>query len=253
MNKLYRFRRCDIHCLNALFGNKIQGSKYCAMADANEVLISVNIEEIKSITKLGEEVISAAVEAIRDHVIDSYYIACFTTEDQTYDLNMWKEYAGLNGFCLVYNEALVSNAVTLSMKKGLPYYHMFKEVDYGNEPTDITPFMKDYFLLVGEDIENEDRHRFAVSKIGESLSIEERQVVTNSMFHKIGNFTEKTEKRIVSLRRNRESDYCNDMLGIPVKPIEIICSSLMPQDIFRKVKRFAAKNDIKVCIKEVNN
>ncbi|MDY6391986.1 MAG: hypothetical protein SPL80_04015 [Bacilli bacterium] len=251
MNKLYRFRRCNDYSLDALFGNKIQGSKYCAMADPNEVLVTANVEEIKKITKLDEELIAQTVDVIRNHIINSYYISCFTTEDQTDNAKMWEEYAGTNGFCLVYDESLVTDAVRLSMQRALPVFHMFKQVEYGNEPTDITPLIKDYLRLVGDDIECEERHRFAALNAGKSLSAEERQRITGSMFRKIGNFTEKTEKRLVSLHSDHSLKFCDDMLGVPVKPIGVICSSLMPPDTFQEISEFAINNDIELSIKEI--
>lgn len=149
-------------------------------------------------------------------------------------------------FCLVYDENKIAGAAALSMGHGDARFHAFRDVDYGFSATDITPFVEKYFELVGDDFENETRHKFAIINIDQALAEGEGRTVINAMFHKIGFFTERNEKRLTSLLSNRESDWCNDMLGVRVYPDEIILSPAMNEDCKRRIQSFARKRGIRV-------
>lgn len=249
MANLYRFRKCRQSSINNLLSLRIEGSKYSEMTDDKEVSLTIDIERIKDYTKLSQDVIAKTHEIIRKHIINSYYIACFSKTDQLDDIDMWKEYAGSNGFCLVYNDVFIRNAINIAMRRNRGKFLIFRDVDYGNDPTDITDFVIDYLSLVGDDIENEEAHKYASKHAGDKLSIEQRRKITNSMFHKIGQFPEKDEKRIVLLGKEEGNPFCNDMISIVVKPSKIYCSSLMDCDVKKELERFAKKNNIDFEIK----
>ena len=250
MGLLYRFRRENeqsVFCTEKMF---IQGSKYITMADPNEVLITIDIEKIVKETKADRELIKKTGEFLREHIINSYFISCFATEDQTDDMNMWQEYAGKTGFCLIYEEDDIKNALEKSMLSKKNKYFLFREINYSNQPIDITLFVLNYWKIIGSNVESEKAHKKAANLVRYTFNGEESKKITNCMFNKIGTFTEKTQKRIVLLS-NRYSDlYNDDMVGIPVKPIKVICSSLMSKKYLCRLEQFSINNNIEFEIKE---
>jgi|GEM_PF-3066132 len=251
MEKIYRFRSCE-YSLNALLNFSIEGTKFKIMGDdQNEVHLFVDAEKISSITKIDKTIIDKTSDIVRNHIMNSYYLSCFTIVDQTNDPNMWKNYANTTGFCVVYDYNMIKNAVKWSSFSGKGFY-LFRSVDYGDKSTDITPFVEDYLRLVADDIDNEEAHRKAAELVGNNLSEDVRKKVINCMFHKIGSFPEKTEIRIVTQRKNHKKDFCESILEVDVKPIEIICSPLMTKDNKITISKFCAKHHIKYTIKNID-
>lgn len=251
MGLLYRFRKNRDYSINNLFSFRIEGSKYTEMADEREVSLSINVESLCKITNLDKSVIAKFNKIIREHIINSYYISFFTTIDQTDDLSMWNEYAGGDGFCLVYDEQKIKNAIKITMLTYRNKYLIFRDVDYGNEPTDITSFAHDFLSLVGDDTDNEEAYKKAAETVGNNLSSSEVKRLTKCMFHKIGTFPEKSEKRIVLLGKKHDKAHNNDMISVVVKPVKIICSSSMPIATMDKIQKFAKKNSIQFAIKQL--
>lgn len=250
MGLLYRFRRCRDQSITNVINLTIEGSKYTEMADEKEVSLFVDSELIKNKTKFPEGHIGRIQEIIRKHILNSYFIACFSKTDQTSNISMWKEYADYDGFCLVYREEQIRKAIKYAMWKLRNIYLMLRDVDYGTEPTDITSFVFDYLQLIGNDFENEKTHKYASKYVDNKLLTSGRNLI-KSMFHKIGTFPEDDEMRIVLLGKENNQKYNNNMVSVAIKPFKIICSSLMPDEKRKRLERFAKKNNITFLIKEI--
>lgn len=246
MGYLYRFRRNTDDSFDAFSNLSIEGSIYAAMKDKNEVLLEIDVDRLCKITTIDRSIVEKTCDIIRNHILNHYFIACFAKTDQLGDLDMWKEYSNGDGFCLVYNEASITNAICFSMMKHKDIFHMFRDVDYGFKPTDITLFVEDYLRIVGKDVQNEEAHKNASNKVGDSFSRDIKQKITNAYFHKIGTFPEKSEKRIVSFNKNSKGPFSKDLLLEKVKPILIIYSDKMPTDSVKRLKSIAKKNSIRV-------
>lgn len=251
MGLLYRFRRCEDRLINNVVNLSIGGSKYCTMEDKREVSFTIDLESVKKVTSLSTEEIFSIQENIREHVLNSFFISCFCKTDQTSETPMWKEYAGYDGFCLIYEEVHIKSAIVRSMMKYKDRFFMFDDVDYGAEPTDITPFLLNYLKLIGNDFNNEKACMLASERTKYLLSLKEREKIMKSMFHKIGDFPEDKEKRIVLLGKETDKEYINSMIPVKIKPIKIICSSLMPFEKREQLEHFANNNKIGFLIKEV--
>lgn len=252
MGCLFRFRSCSAHSLMALSNLSIEGSIYDVMGDKKEVLLSIDVDRLCKISPLDRSIIKATADLIRNHVLSHYYIACFSKTNQLEDLDMWETYAGTDGFCLVYDEIVLNNAIKLSMMKNKGLFHIFRDVDYGKEATDITPFVEDYLRIVGNDIYNEEAYVRATKIVGNSFDSNLRTKIINSMFHKIGVFPEKSEKRIVTLKSNSDGPFDSDLLMIKVKPSIIICSSKMPNEQLMAIEKIAKDNKIEFRIHNMN-
>lgn len=72
------------------------------------------------------------------------------------------------------------------------------------------------------------------------------------MFHKIGIFPEKEEKRIVTLKNNSGKPFDSNMLMAKVKRSLVICSNKMPTDKMLIIKEIAKQNGITFQIHKVN-
>ena len=253
MEKLYRFRRCEPHTINSLKELTIEGSKYCTMGDTKEASLWVDVNKLSQITKLDKTILSNTANLIRNHILNTYYISCFTMVDQIDEINMWSTYANNDGFCLVYDDKDIAKAI----KQSLLYFEsksiLFERCDYGTGPVDITVFIEKFLKLVGADITNEARYIYAASNIYYSLNKDERKNIMRSFFHKIGPFPEKKEKRIVSLSENNSSNWCSNILNVPVRPKEIICSSKMREDYCNQIKHLAKIHKIPISIHQIEN
>lgn len=251
MGLLYRFRHCNDQLISNVMNLSIEGSKYCTMKDKREVSFTINLDLIKKVTSLSAEEIFSVQENVRKHILNSYFISCFCKTDQINEMSMWAEYTGYDGFCLLYEEEHIKTAIVRSMMKHKDRFFMFDDVDYGTESTDITPFLFNYLRLIGNDFNNEKACRLASSRVKYLLSLKEREKIMKSMFHKIGDFPEDNEKRIVLFGKETDKEYSNSMIPVKIKPIKIICSSLMPTEKRKQLEHFANTNKIGFLIKEV--
>ena len=215
------------------------------MKDDREVTVCADYESLKSLTSLDETILRQTAGILREHVLKTYYLASFACENQVGDQKMWDEYAGGDGFCLLYDRRNIQIALRRSMTSHPSFFHLFEAVDYGNNPTDITPFIAKFFSLIGSDVQNEEKYQLATERIVGSLLPEERNRLMRSFFHKIpGGYPETYEERIVTLRPRNEKKWLEDLLGVPVWPSRVICSSLMKQETIEKIRRFANRRRI---------
>ena len=253
MTKIYRFRKCEDKLIDYVLNKRIEGSKYSTMiaGDPKEVSITADTDELMTVTQLPREIVNQGCNIIRENILKAYYLSCFSTVNQIEKLDMWKEYAGMDGFCLVYDDEKINEAVIDVLRNKKDRTVIFRNVDYGNNPVDITSFIKDFLLLIGDNINDEEAYIRAANEVGKRHSLEERRRIIGAMFHKIGEFPEKAEKRMAVLLDENDSKYCEDMLGVDVIPEEIICSSLMKRVYRRRLERFAKKKGIIFSIKDI--
>lgn len=98
MAKLIRFREYKEYTLDAFFAGTIAGTKFSRMDDKKEALLSVDDSKLSTRFNIGDDIFLATKDIVRNHILDSYYLASFTTEDHIRNPKMWMEYAGKDGF-----------------------------------------------------------------------------------------------------------------------------------------------------------
>lgn len=250
---IYRFRKDEPHSINNLLNLSIEGSKYLKQnPKAGELSLTVDYEKVKNETNYEKIDVDKVIKIIKNHILNAYFLSCFTTVDQINEIDMWKEYAENTGFCLVYLEEHICNAIYYSERAHRGRYFLFKNAECGCEAIDISDFIIKYLKVASEHkTEDADLEQHIIKEMMNNNSIDEIERFTKCMFHKIGKFPEKIEKRIVLLGKEEDGPFCNDMILSKIKPYKIVCSSLMNNQTMKKLRRFSRKNGIKFSIKRL--
>lgn len=253
MKKLYRFRKLKHDSVNKFCQFAVDGSTYFGQSENalnSEMLIYIDAEKILSKYEVSPELVNSIEMALREHVIHNYYIVCFVTTNQLDECDMWREYADDNGFCLVYDEQDILNAIKPIIIKGEKSI-IFRDVDVGKSKTDLTLFLDRFLKKMNGKYYDERAVKYAAEHWFDDLKPEESMGLIQSMFHKIGDFPEKYEKRICIRDPKLKGTYIWRLLTI--KPVEVICSSLMPRKEMEIIRKSARKHRIVFSIHEVNH
>lgn len=200
MNCLYRYRKYANWSISDLSKNKIAFSKFSKMKDDKEVPVSYDYSKIKN-KQFTKENIDLFLKTIRDHIIQDYYLACFTTERPTPESKMWEEYSNGCGFCIVYSKQKINNTVqslnVISVKQKSENIFKINDVYYDHSDHDITPFFNAYLNRINKDSTKKDIE-YISKNIHKLINKEEKKVLMDCFFHKTGKYVEKQETRIVS-------------------------------------------------------
>lgn len=188
-------------------------------------------------------------ESIRNHVMHNYYLICFSTVNQIDDIEMWKEYAEGTGYCVVYRDEDIQRAVNTYMLDSRDADAIFREVDCGEGKTDITSFLDVLLEKLKGRYDDEAAIIYACKHWADYISREQGHTLIMSMFHKIGSFPEKQEKRVVIRNPAYRTTYVSRILT--VKPKAVICSSLMPKKDIETIRESAHRNGIDFSIHQL--
>ena len=137
---LYRCRKKTMYNINAFCDDSINGTIFSEFMDYGELNAWV---PPKSLKKYGvpEERENSMAETIIDNCFKNYYLASFTITSPLKDRSLLIEYAGEDGFILVYNSDLLFDDIQRACLLEKSILTLVK-VKYKTEKYNLLPFIE---------------------------------------------------------------------------------------------------------------
>ena len=240
---IYRYREATSFNIKALLDENINGSLFKLFNDFTELNFEITEKTLIrfEIDRQGKEKI---ISLLKNHIMDKYYMACFTFNDPFLTNNMWRKYTNEgHGYCLAYE--------TTDLESNIREQHFgalsMRLVNYNSQPYLIDELIEHILSNDGvrKELEN-DNIDGAVSKDINRIS----KIVMEMFVNKHDSCIGEREYRMILRNDEKSSEPRNEKM-LRVKPKFIVVSESVCHFIKLIILHYSNKNAIPCLI--INN
>ncbi len=224
--KVFKYRSANRYNIDYFIKNQINGTLFKYFDDQGELDWFVDKNRLKKnkIILIANQVVHHLIDNCRSH----YYLSCFSSVPpaSSQSLSLWDKFTSNCGFCLEYDEREIMRIINHQLWLDIPYRLHYGAIQYIDDPYDFSEFINEYFDLVGDDLLNKERHKFASDNLLLTLSRKNKvHIVTNSLLRKKKKYDFECEYRIYG---HDDSKHFGDYVSLfTLKPKKVYIPSSM--------------------------
>ena len=184
--KLYRFRKIKNNAVKQFCTNSISGSRFDGLFEddlKSEIRITLDKERLEILYGVDVSIMNRFEEELRNYLIQNYYVICFSSINQIKDMQMWKRYADCTGYCLVYDETQLEDALGCVKERGIA---IIGQVEKSEKPVDITFIIDRIINYVEKNNNSEKQKKYAFEHWTDLITPQEAEKLVDVFFNKIG-------------------------------------------------------------------
>ena len=136
---LFKYYKAEPYVRKLVKGEKLSFAFYSSFIDQNELEWHINSKKLDGWTK---EDVNTYLNQIKEYINAHFCICCFTKSHPKISKKHWEVFAKTDGVCFEYDLNAINNLILKNNKQTNSL--IIKEVKYGNNFFDITPFPKTF-------------------------------------------------------------------------------------------------------------